>query len=220
MGNSGRRVNWNYGDAYKQYNMDGDIHIGTGVVRVHDIFNPLPAFMCDADVIFSDPPYNSSALSGYYTKAGIQEKPDSFGSFFQRFMECIREIHPRIVCIEAGLPQTDDYVNALMKIYARVTVRQSWYYRKQDNKCSIVFASDNPFPECIDRMPPMDEEQVIDYLCKNLEYKCIGDLCMGKGLVGYYSNKYGKPFVGTELNSKRLAVCVERVTKNQRGKIL
>ena len=31
-----------------------------------------------------------------------------------------------------------------------------------------------------------------------------------RGMVGYYSNAAGKPFVGTELNKKRLAVLMER----------
>ena len=64
----------------------------------------------------------------------------------------------------------------------------------------------------------MDEEHVIDYLCQNLDFECVADPCMGLGLVGYYANKYGKRFVGTELNKYRLAVCCERVATNERGK--
>lgn len=210
---------WDYGGFADKYDMSGEIHIGTGIVQVHDIFNPLPEFMRQADVIFSDPPYNKSALSSYYTKAGLSEKPDSFEAFFYRFIECVDIISPKLLCLEVGLAQTDMYIREFANLYKNVHKVESWYYGNKNQKCNILFFSNQEFSECVTNMPSMDEEQVIDYLCKNLEYSCIGDLCMGKGLVGFYSNKYGKPFVGTELNPKRLAVCCERVTSGERGKI-
>lgn len=212
-------ADWDYGGYADKYDMQGEIHIGTGIVQVHDIFKPLPSFMRKADVIFCDPPYNKSALSGYYTKAGIDEKPDSFEAFFYRFVECVDIISPKLLCLEVGLPQTEMYIREFSKLYKNVHQVQSWYYGNKRQKCNILFFSNENFPECVLNMPSMDEEKVIAYLCENLEYLCIGDLCMGKGLVGYYSNKFGKPFVGTELNSKRLAVCCERVVTNERGKI-
>ena len=212
-------ADWNYGGFAEKYDMKGEIHIGTGIVKVHDIFNPLPAFMRKADVIFSDPPYNKSALSSYYTKAGLAEKPDSFEAFFYRFIECIDIISPKTVILEVGLAQAEMYINELAHQYVYLHTVNSWYYGNKSQKCKILCFSNSLFPKCITDMPEMDEEKVIEYICKNLEYYCIGDLCMGKGLVGYYSNKYGKHFVGTELNPKRLAVCCERVTKNDRGKI-
>lgn len=210
---------WDYGGFAKKYDMQGEIHIGTGIVQVHDIFNPLPDFMKRADVIFSDPPYNKSALSSYYTKAELNDKPDSFEAFFYRFVSCVDLISPKLVCLEVGLAQTDMYLKEFKALYKNVHKVESWYYGNKNQKCNILFFSNEDFPECVKTMESMDEEKVIEYLCKNLEYSCIGDLCMGKGLVGYYSNKFGKPFVGTELNPKRLAVCCERVTKNERGKI-
>ena len=213
------KSNWEYGEFYKQYNMDGEIHIGTGIVKVHDIFNPVPDFMKSADVIFSDPPYNKSALNGYYTKAGIDEKPDSFESFFYRFIEVVDIISPRLVCLEVGVAQADDYIRVLSEMYKESAVKNSYYYGNKNQKCKILFFSNDKLPACIEKMGFMDEEKVIAYLCENLDFECIADPCMGKGLVGYYANKFGKKFVGTELNPKRLAVCCERVTKNERGKI-
>ena len=78
---------YKYGDIFEKYNMDGEIHVGTGTVKVHDIFNPLPDFMKKADIIFCDPPYNKSALSSYYTKADLKGKgPETFDAFFERFL--------------------------------------------------------------------------------------------------------------------------------------
>ncbi len=216
-------ADWEYGGFAEKYDMaQEEIHIGTGIVKVHDIFKPLPKFMRDADVVFSDPPYNRSALNGYYTKAGLNEKPSSFESFFYRFMECLDIISPRLVCLEVGVPQTEMYMKSLKEIgYSNILCKESYYYGNKSQKCNILFAvKQGSIPEVLQEMPFMDEEKVVEYICNKVDYACIGDLCMGKGLVGYYSNKAGKRFVGTELNPKRLAVCCERVTKNERGKIL
>jgi hypothetical protein len=57
----------------------------------------------------------------------------------------------------------------------------------------------------------LDEEDAIRWVCGNVSFEWIGDLCMGRGSVGYYAWKAGKKFVGTELNHKRLSVLVERI---------
>ena len=59
----------------------------------------------------------------------------------------------------------------------------------------------------------MDEEDIIEWVCANEEYECIGDLCMGQGLVGVNAYKNGKRFVGIDLNHKRLSVLIERIKK-------
>ena len=111
------------------------------------------------------------------------------------------------------------YTREFGAIYKNILCKQSYYYGNKSQKCNILIFSNEEIPQPLKELPFMDEEKVVEYICKNIEYLCIGDLCMGKGLVGYYSNKYGKKFVGTELNPKRLAVCCERVTTGQRGKI-
>lgn len=58
----------------------------------------------------------------------------------------------------------------------------------------------------------MDEEDIISAVAEN-EDGVIGDLCMGTGLVAAAAAKNGKGFVGTELNPKRPAVCLERLEK-------
>jgi len=41
----------------------------------------------------------------------------------------------------------------------------------------------------------------------------MGDLCMGQGLVGLAAHAAGKPFVGTELNPRRLAVLLQKLAQ-------
>lgn len=212
-------MDWTYGGLYQKYEMDKELHIGTGIVKVHDIFKPIPDFMKQADFVISDPPYNSSALSGFYTKAGIAEKPKSFDALVERFFEVIDEISPKMICLEVGEPQTEVFLEYVKQRFSENIIMESYYYGNKRNVCNMIFASNIGIPECVKHVPFFDEEKFIKYLCENVDFECVADPFMGLGLVAYYANKNGKKFVGTELNKYRLAVCVERVVTNQRGKI-
>ena len=206
-------ANFDCGGYYKQYDMTKEISIGTGIVKVHDIFQTLPDFMKQADVILSDPPYNQSALSSFYTKAEIKEKK-RFADFFNRFFEIVDEINPKILILEIGVQQEPMYLEAITGRYSNIVVKNALYYNKE--KCLFIIASNDDIPEFLKDMPELNEEKVIDLVCENLDYECICDPCMGTGLVGWYSNKYGKKFVGTELNKKRLALLVEGINTGKK----
>lgn len=206
---------WNYGNAYEKYDMSGEIKVGTGTLMVHDIFKKLPDFMKQADVVFCDPPGGGSCLSSYYTKAGIEKNVRPFSRYSEfegRLFEVIKEISPKIVIMELFNTIKKNFEQHLHDSYKNVKIFNSTYYHNPKNVCYIAVASNEPIPEILNGLEGIDEANAIDYICKNLEYNCIADPCMGQGLVAYYSNKYGKKFVGTELNPKRLAVCVDRVT--------
>lgn len=180
------------------------------VVKVHDIFEPLPEFMKNADCIFTDLPYNLALLNGFYTKAERTDYKSNFECFYKRLFECIDEIHPDKLFLEIGKEYLAELIMECKKRYKYVTFYNSSYYHQKDNKCYVIQASEKRMKLPFDYM---DEEDIIQYICENVDYKCIGDLCMGKGLVGWYSYINGKPFVGTELNEKRLAVLVDRIAK-------
>lgn len=209
---------WEYHDIYKKYDMNGIINIGTGTVKVHDIFNPLPDFMKQADIIFCDPPCSKANINAFYTKA---DKPDEqrseYESFIERLFCCISEIKPKTLVLETFKANHTKFLEKVAEQYSNIKVFDTTYYHKPTCKCHIIVASNYTIPEL--PFQGMDEENVIEWICKNFDYECIGDLCMGKGLVGYYSDKYGKKFVGTELNKKRLAVLLERINTKSRGNI-
>ena len=210
---------YKYGHLCDKYDMTGNIYAGTGILKVHDIFNPIPDFMKQADVIFSDPPCSRANINSFYTKAEKEERHESYEPFHNRFFEIIDEIKPKMLFLEVFKSNKDKFVEQVQKRYFNVKVIRSMYYNKPDNKCWIIQASNEPLQEMNFWHEFMDEEKVIKDICENVNYTCIGDPCMGKGLVAFYSNKCGKRFVGTELNKYRLAVCIERVTTGQRGKI-
>lgn len=204
---------WEYGEAYKKYNMDGLIKTGTGVVKVHNIFDPLPEIMHRADCIFCDPPCSKANINTFYTKADRTDYQESYEPFSERFFECLDEIAPKTVFIEVFASNRDYFLEQCKARFEYVKEYNTTYYHKASCKCWVIQASHTPIEEY--PFDGMDEQDVIEYICKNHNYSCIGDLCMGRGLVGFYANKYGREFVGTELNQKRLAVLLERIEKGK-----
>lgn len=209
--------NWEYGEKYKSYDMNGIIEIGGGLLKVHDIYEEVPEFMKQADALFVDPPYNLSALNSYNTKANKSDCEYNFDNFIKRLFYYIETINPKTVFIEIGKRNLSTFKQECEKRFEYVEVDDSTYYHK--NPCYIIRCSNlplefNPNKEC---GTILDEEDYIKYVCKNLDYECIADPCMGQGLVGYNSFLNGKRFVGTELNYKRLAVLVDKIAKDLGG---
>ena len=206
-----------YHSIYKKYDMRGEISIGTGTVKVHNIFDLMPAFMRDADIVFCDTPGNGGALKSYYAKANISYEGVRYDAFAERLLNVIEEINPRIVFLEVFKGNRQRFEDAFRDRYSNVKVFDSMYYKKPQNKCWIIMASNAALPS-VD-FSGQDEEKIIERICNEIDFRCIADPCMGKGLVGYYADKAGKKFVGTELNYKRLAVLLERINTHRRGSI-
>lgn len=205
--------NWEYGEVYKKYDMSGIIIVPNGTLKVHNIFDPIPDFMREADCIFSDPPCSLGNINTFYTKAGRADYQATYEPFAKRFFECVDEIKPSKLFVEVFKSNKARFEAEIKERYPFVKVYESTYYHNKKNKCWIISASSEPFDYPLEGI---DEEDAIAWICANVDYKCIGDLCMGKGLVGYHAWKNGKRFVGTELNEKRLAVLVDKVTKGNK----
>lgn len=206
---------WDYGGHHRDHDMRGEIVAGTGIVKVHDLFEPLPAFMRSADCVFVDPPWNAGLFKGFYTKAGLS-RAVSFDDFVRRMFECIDEIAPKALFIEIGRQHVDDFERRMRTRYKDVFVYQGTYYHKAANAAFLVQGVMDPAVRGLRDAPPgLDEEDAIAFICQRVPFHCIGDLCMGRGFVGWYANKAGRRFVGTELNEKRLAVLVARIAQNK-----
>ena len=204
---------WNYGDAYLRYPIkEKEIAIfeNGSIIKVHNIFDSLPNIMKSADIIFVDPPWNLGNLNTFYTKADRKDYQDNFEGFYKRLFECIKEINPMICYVEVGKEYLAEFIIELKSMYKQVTFYNSTYYHKKYNFCYIIRASNKRKKLLLDNM---DEEDIIKWICKNEDFLCIGDLCMGKGLVGLHAFLNGKKFVGTELNHKRLSVLLENIIK-------
>ena len=201
---------FNYGNFHLTYDMSGEIQIGTGLVKVHSIFDDVPEFMTAADCLFTDPPCSKGNLQSFYTKAEIQLQK-SYIEFNDALFKTIDKIKPNHLFIEVFKSNKDVVEKLVSDRYSKVSVTQSYYYHDKAKVCWIVQGTNsNPID-----MPYLDEQYMIEYICRELDFVCIADPCMGRGLVGFYANKYNKKFVGTELNEKRLAVLIERINKGK-----
>lgn len=203
--------NWEYGGLYKNYDMDKEIHVGGGILKVHNIFDILPDFMSKADCIFCDPPCSKANINSFYTKADRTDYQVDYTPFAIRFFECIDEIKPKTLFVELFKSNKAYFTAECKKRYKYTKIYETTYYHNKKNKCYIISCSNEPLRDY--PFEGMDEEDVIAWICENVDFNCIGDLCMGRGLVGKHAFNNNKPFVGTELNKKRLAVLVDYITK-------
>lgn len=183
-------------------------------VAVHDIFDPLPDFMLQADTLFVDIPYNQSLLTNFSYRHGVtlaKTNTAMFPDFTNRLFACVAEIAPKFAFIEVGKEALPEYAARLGKMYKYVTFYNSTYCRKQENKCYIIHATNEAKRKRYAALEDLDEADIVAWLCENHEFTCIGDLCMGEGLVGKEAHKRGKMFVGTELNQDRLEKLVKKL---------
>jgi hypothetical protein len=198
---------WEYGEIYKKYDMDGIINLpNNSKVKVCDLVLEMPDFMKEADILFIDPPCSQGNLTTFYTKAN-QQNLNSFNDFYNSLFKRIDEINPNLLFLEVFKSNVNLFLKECEKRYVYVTFYNSIYYNNKKNKCWIIQASNEKlyYPE----LENLDEEKIIKWICTNIDFNCIGDLCMGKGLVGKYAYLNNKKFVGTELNKKRLAILID-----------
>jgi len=201
-----------YGGAYLRYPVQGQVveFEDGSTVQEYDIFNGLPSFICQADILFVDPPWNIGNLRSFYTKANMVLNVVRFEKFYKRFFECIAIISPRTCYVEVGKEFLGEFLIEMKSMFKSVTFYNSMYYRNPKNICYVIRGSNRRKKLPLDGM---DESEIISWICANEDYQCIGDLCMGQGLVGLAAYANGKRFVGTELNHKRLSVLVEKLQK-------
>lgn len=193
----------------------------------------LPDFMRTARVIFVDPPCSRGNLKSFYTKAD-KELERSFEYFQDCLFLAIKTVNPVMCFVEVFQSNKRDVMDFMSHQFEYTVSIESTYYHNKKNKCWIILGAHVGYkkviqeleeasgsPSSLDLLDPllafqsivgMDEQNVIEWICKNvLAGTVIGDFCMGRGLVGFYANKYGRPFVGTELNPNRLAVLFHRI---------
>lgn len=209
---------WEYGGAYLRHEMGGEIELpNRSVVKACDLTADLPAFMKEADTLFLDPPWSNGNLKSFYTKAGFRTAIQ-FGEFTKHLFSRVDEIGPCTLFVEIGKAALANYLNLTEARYRYVTFYNSTYYHKRGNKCYVIHGTNDRERRRYPELEDLDEEAIIEWVCRNHPYQCIGDLCMGRGLVGRYAYSNGKRFVGTELNPKRLAVLVDFIRTREHNK--
>jgi len=180
-----------------------------GRVAVHNLFDPLPAWMREADLVFIDPPWNLGNLNTFYTKAERTDYQTSFTTFADAVFDRIEEISPRVCYIEMGKQNVMNFQDRLARIYPHVQVWPVTYYRR--NPCFILRGALEG--ETARDYSGVDEAEVIKIVGREESYETIGDFVMGRGLVGLAAHTAGRRFVGTELNPRRLACLLDALAE-------
>lgn len=204
-------MKWTYGDAYLTNPiLPGEIAVWPdgSTAAVHNLFDENPSFFRKANLIFADPPWNLGNLNSFYTKAERTDYQISFELFYKTLFSRIRDVKADICYVEVGKQYLCEFLMEMKAFYPHVTFYNSTYYHNQKNKCYIIRGSRKAKKPSLD---DMDEEDVIRWICQNEEPGCILDPCMGQGLVGRYASEAGRPFIGGELNPKRLSVLLKKV---------
>ncbi len=202
-------MKWLYGNAWERFPIEpGEVWgLENGSrIAVHNIFEPLPKFM-RSDLLFVDPPWNLSNVNSFYTKAERTDHLKDFRVFADVLFRRIKEIEPHTAYIEIGNQNVDDWEKRLGRLYPCVQRWHVTYYRQHPTW--IIRGSENA---ALYDFTDIDEAKCIEIIAKIETYSVMGDLCMGRGLVGLAAYKAGKPFVGTELNKRRLACLLEKLS--------
>jgi len=202
-------MKWLYGDSWERFPIEpGDVWgLPDGsLVAVHNLFEPLPAWM-RADLVFVDPPWNLGNLNSFYTKAGRRDYLRDFGQFADVLFQRISEIGPQVAYIEIGNQAVADWRRRLEVLFPCVQHWPVTYYRRHPTNL-LRGSQRGPTRE---DYTGMDESACIKHLAQVERYTCIADPCMGRGLVGEAAFLAGRRFVGTELNKRRLACLLDRL---------
>lgn len=190
-------------------------------LKVQDVFDVLPDFMLHADTLFIDPPFNQQLYTNYNSRKNIQISKNNTLRYVD-FINClflqINNIHPKFLFLEIGKEYLADYIYKCKQVFKYVTFYNSKYHYSDKNKCYIIQATDLYKNRRYSELEDLDEKDIIKWICKNHEYNCIGDLCMGKGLVGKHAYLNNKKFVGIELNESRLMKLVNYIKRREENK--
>lgn len=179
-------------------------------VAIGDITKGIHYFMCQADCIFIDPPCSNGNLKTFYTKADIPYFDGDYLEFTKYIFNAIDRISPNIVFVEVFNSNREIIAEELTKRFKFVHKNKCTYYHNSKNICWILQASNS---KKVYNLDGIDEWNAVFEICENVPFQCIGDFCIGRGLVARAAYKYGKKFVGQELNDKRLAVCISEIAK-------
>jgi len=168
---------------------------------------PPPAFLFSADMVYCDPPWNLGNVNSFYTKSGFSPYMDQYIEFYRQLFSYIACIHPDVCYLEIGKQYLPDFKLEMDKLFPFVQVWPVTYYKK--NSSYLVRGGIRPTDVDFTGMDDMDTPW---FAIKSEKPNCVADLCTGRGLTAISAFKLGKRFVGTELNKRRLAVAIDKIT--------
>lgn len=205
-------MKFRYGDSWERFPIEpGEVWCEertSSRIAVCDIFDDIPEFMNEADMIYTDPPWNTGNLRGFYTKSGSTTN-HTFEEFCSALARHIHAIAPSVCYLEIGSQNRERFIEMLSSEFRAVQFWRITYYRK--NPCWLVRGADR----AVDfDFTGMDDAQTPFRAIMLESPSRIADLCTGRGLTGIAALKNDTMFLGTELNKRRLAVLIDKTSKH------
>lgn len=197
-----------YGKSWERYPIEEgqvwtDAKSGSKV-SVADITKSLPSYMLEADMIYTDSPWSLGNVNMFNSKAG-RDYMNHFSEFYIPLLEHIKNINPKVCFLEIGKQELDTYLNLLKSAFKHVQVWGITYYG--DKECFLIRGGNHR--TCHDYSGKDDKDTPL-LAVRNEMPKCVADFCTGRGLTALAAHSCGVRFVGTELNKRKLAVCIDR----------
>lgn len=203
-----KRCGMKYNGAIDRMNITPEqmhiINSGQGILKVHNVFDAIPDFFRKADYVVVDPPWNRGNLKAFYTKADM-ELDREFDEFLNRLFYILKEIGVNSCYMEFWNQYKDVIREKMSAVFDFVRVIDSFYYKTKP--CVFVIGENEGHELALDNQPK-DELLVIEEIISKKQGTVL-DFCLGRGAVSRNALKYGRKFIGTELNINRLAVSLE-----------
>lgn len=203
---------WRYGDSWERYPItEGEVwtHAKSGSkVAVHDLRDPLPAFMDRADMVYCDPPWSQGNANSFVTKAGMDSYVDGFGGFLDLLFDRVARLDPRVCYLEMGRQHLADVETRMEALFPCVESWEIVYYKK--HPCHLIRGGEAPATTLF---TGMDDTVTPGAAIAAEQPGTVADLCTGRGSTMLAAHTYGARFIGTELNRRRLAVAIDRAAK-------
>jgi hypothetical protein len=202
-------VNWTYGDHWERFPVRrGEVWAaGEHRVTCADITITSPVQVLGTpDLIYTDPPWNQGNVASFYTKAGQKG-----GGCFTALREALMRVFQTagIVWAEMGKLHIDDFISQMEQAGGKLTHRFACtYYRtKLVYLVRVSFLGGPDLPAGVaERIEGADDANTPGLVMAAETWaRIIMDPCTGRGLTGRTAHKYGRRFIGSELNPRRLA---------------
>lgn len=177
-------------------------------VSVNDITKTFPDYMYSADMIYCDPPWSLQNVNMFNSKAG-KGYVDTFIEFYKYIFIHIKNTSPKVCYLEIGNQNKNIFYNEMKKIFNVVQIWKIKYYNKYD--CYLIRGSNDSLDFDYTNL---DDTKTPLISIKNEKPNTVADFCTGRGLTGLACLNCGVPFVGTELNKRKLAVFIDKYNRS------
>jgi len=202
-------MKFSYGNSWEKYPIEeNEVWVsGNGSkIKVQSVFDPLPDFFKNVDMLYIDPPWNLSLLNSFYTKAQNPDYVTQFEDFSSVLFKQIKKTNCMVCYIEIGAQNKSIILNKMKTIFPAIDIWKVTYNKKHES-----YLIRGSVQKCVFDFSGMDDSATPQKAIEVENPYSVGDLCTGRGLTGISAYNQNKIFYGIELNKRRIAVMIDKL---------